>query len=427
MRIADGGGGSGATIVLNPNDLRKTAALLGAAAQEDQALAKQIGGHALPDMPGDVAARVQTTINEVSTGLGSEPNLLIEVGRELRARALWGDIADKLAAGYDLSDSELNEFKATMHDGTLLKYADDPFYVQLAKDYAQKVHDREHPGGVWGFVKSVGHGLADFAEGAWDAIKDPAVMLYHLSPLSSGWTHNWANLGKGLEYAAEHPLEFGKAVINLDALEKRGVAYWLGNLAPAAIATVMSGGGAAALRGVSATDRVIEAGTAADRLAAGASDVSRLSQVERDLGGAAALSSVEEAAPGAIRLTAPTDRFGEFASRATPLEGHTDVIVHGSPTEFARTPSGPILSHRDVANLTLRDPEFNGGPVRLIACNAGCPGSTAAQNLANKLGTEVLAPNDTVWAFRSGELTIGPTAEARTGDWVRFFPGGPRP
>jgi hypothetical protein len=280
MRIADGGGSSD-TIVLNPDDLRKTAALLGAAAQEDGVLAKQVGGHGLPDMPGDVAARVQTVMNEVSSGLGSEPKILIESGRELRARALWGDIADKLAAGYDLSDSELNEFKATMHDGSLLKYADDPFYVQLANDYAKKVHDREHPGGIMGFLKDVGHGLADFAEGAWDAIKDPALMLYHLSPLSSNWTHSWEQLGKGLEYAAEHPLEFGKAVINLDALEKRGVAYWLGNLAPAAIATVMSGGGAAALRGVGATDRVMEGATALDRAAAGAEDLSRFAPAER--------------------------------------------------------------------------------------------------------------------------------------------------
>jgi hypothetical protein len=222
-----------------------------------------------------------------------------------------------------------------MHDGTLLKYADDPFYVQLAKDYAKKVHDREHPGGLWGFVKDVGHGLADFAEGAWDAIKDPAVMLYHLSPLSSGWTHNWEQLGKGLEYAAEHPAEFGKAVINLDALEKRGVAYWLGNLAPAAIATVMSGGGAAALRGVSATDRVMEGATAADRLAEGATALDRTSE---GLGTAARFGE-----------TASTDYRGTFFAEHPELEGK--VVVHHAVEQQVQTRYPGVVNDSELHSL----------------------------------------------------------------------------
>ncbi len=31
-----------------------------------------------------------------------------------------------------------------------------------------------------------------------------------------------------------------------------------------------------------------------------------------------------------------------------------------------------------------------------------------AQNLASKLGVEVMAPTDTLWAFPSGQLTVGP-------------------
>jgi hypothetical protein len=62
--------------------------------------------------------------------------------------------------------------------------------------------------------------------------------------------------------------------------------------------------------------------------------------------------------------------------------------------------------------------------VRLVACETGCPGSTAAQDLAHELGVDVVAPDDIVWAFPNGDLTIGQTPTANTGTWVRFSPGG---
>jgi hypothetical protein len=102
------------------------------------------------------------------------------------------------------------------------------------------------------------------------------------------------------------------------------------------------------------------------------------------------------------------------------------VVVHGAPHSFGQTPDawrqGRTFDHRALAHVIQNDPSYPGGPVRLISCETGAPGSTAAQNLSNTLGTEVRAPNDIIWAHHTGDLTIGPTASSNTGHWVSFHP-----
>jgi hypothetical protein len=271
MYARGGGGGGGTTIVINPEDLRQTSTIALEVGQAFHALAGQLGARPLPEMPPAIAARVSTELSEVCCLLNSEPQLLLETAQELRARAFWAEVADRLAAGNDLEGAQLAEFKAGMASGILQRYATE-WEKELGRNYAKEVHDRENPGGIGGFFKDVGGGIADFATGAFDSIKDPVVMLYHLTPLHDEWTKQWGALGSGLAHGVTHPLEFGRAVLALDALDERGLAYWLGNLAPAAAATVLSGGAAAGARGAAATERVAAGAKAADRLA----DLSRL-------------------------------------------------------------------------------------------------------------------------------------------------------
>jgi hypothetical protein len=407
MPVARDAGGFAGTIVVDVPQVRRASSVLADAAHAYSLLGSRVRGRPLPEMPPGVAERVQIDVSEVCCELGSEPPKLIDAAQELRVRAFWAEIADRLSAGYDLEGAALTEFKAAYASGLLLRYAE-PWEADLARAYAKLLHDREHPGGLKGFLKGAG----DFFTGAWDAIKDPAVMLYHLTPLSGGWTGHWSDLGHGLAFGVTHPVEMGKALVNLDALHERGFAYWIGNLAPAAAATVLSGGAAAGLRGAEGT-------AALDRAATGAV------ALERDTAAAAELAELAEA--GAVKLTAPGDRFGEFASRATPLDGHTDVIIHGAPHGFAETPTGRLLEPREVARRTLESPDYCGGPVRLVSCSTGAPGATAARDLAAELGVDVVAPDDLVWAFPSGKLTIGANPTADTGNWVRFAPGRPAP
>lgn len=270
MRTAGGGGGGG-TIVVDISGVRAAAATLADAANAYHMLASRVSGHALPEMPPGVSGLVAASIQQSASTLASGAPRMLALAQELRVRAFWAEAADRLMAGADLEGPLLDEFKAGMASGLLTKYSEG-WQADLAKSYAKELYDRAHPGGIAGFFHDVGGGIGDFFTGAWDAIKDPAVMLYHLTPLHSGWTDEWSQLGHGLSYGVTHPGEFGKALIGLDMLEEKGLAYWLGNLAPAVAATVMTGGGGAAVRGADAV-------AAVDRAAVGLEEASTLARV----------------------------------------------------------------------------------------------------------------------------------------------------
>lgn len=126
---------------------------------------------------------------------------------------------------------------------------------------------------------------------------------------------------------------------------------------------------------------------------------------------------------GGINLTAAGDEFGVNASLARPVPGFTDVIMHGNLHNVGPSPTSGPYSFTKAANAILNDPAYPGGPVRLISCQTGACGSTAAQNLANMLGEPVLAPTDTVWAVHNGSLIVGPNpVTTRPGEWILFNP-----
>jgi hypothetical protein len=66
---------------------------------------------------------------------------------------------------------------------------------------------------------------------------------------------------------------------------------------------------------------------------------------------------------------------------------------------------------------------WKGGPIRLLACEAGADGAVTAQGLADLLGTTVMAPSDVLWIDFVGNMTIGPNDLTNTGEWRIFTPG----
>ena len=98
------------------------------------------------------------------------------------------------------------------------------------------------------------------------------------------------------------------------------------------------------------------------------------------------------------------------ARMAEPEPGFYDVVAHGDEHMLYATaaPGAAGISPREVARMLAHDPAYRGEPIRLIACSTGACGSTAAQNLSNAMGVEVLAPDDLVWAFPGGKLTVAP-------------------
>lgn len=153
-------------------------------------------------------------------------------------------------------------------------------------------------------------------------------------------------------------------------------------------------------------------------------------------GGKALLSAPEEGEEeetdivgGAFAMVGDEDgkKFGAYASQAAPEEGYVGVIIHTSADrqKFSVCQNGSWVEvdHRALANW-LKSKGYDGKtPVRLISCGAGGTDSRLAQDLANKLGVEVKAPSDTIWADKNGNLTIGPTKDSNTGHWNQFQPG----
>ncbi|MGW0628481.1 SpvB/TcaC N-terminal domain-containing protein [Streptomyces sp. NPDC002758] len=116
----------------------------------------------------------------------------------------------------------------------------------------------------------------------------------------------------------------------------------------------------------------------------------------------------------------------DAAANVTPKAGRFDIAVHADQQNFwVRTGPGKndwakVPTER-VADF-MKSKGYTGGPVRLIACEAGALPNGPAQKLANELGTGVLAPTGKVWIHPDGRLTIGTTPSAKTGQWVWFAP-----
>lgn len=126
-------------------------------------------------------------------------------------------------------------------------------------------------------------------------------------------------------------------------------------------------------------------------------------------------------AKGAIQYGTKGDAFLLHASKASKVEGMLDVAVHGA-TKTAEI-GDLTVNHRVIANLISRNPEFTGQSIRLLSCNAGKLANGFAQNLSNKLGVTVYAPNNLIWAFSDGSLSIGATPFVNNGSFIKFVPG----
>lgn len=127
-------------------------------------------------------------------------------------------------------------------------------------------------------------------------------------------------------------------------------------------------------------------------------------------------------ARGAIQYGREGDNFLIFASRAQQPTGVLDVIVHGRPTMVDI--GDYTVNHRVLANLITKNPQYKGQPIRLLSCNTGALPNGFAQNLANKLGVPVSAPNNIIWAYSNGRLTIGATPTINNGSFINFMPWG---
>ncbi len=135
-----------------------------------------------------------------------------------------------------------------------------------------------------------------------------------------------------------------------------------------------------------------------------------------DNGGALTLST---------RFLNRMDPLWENASKIEPIEGYQDIVCHGDTISLIYKDAygnEVNVSVYEFAEILKNSPAYEGGPIRLIACEAGADGSVVAQTLANKLGVEIMAPTDRVHVYPDGEMVIGPDEWTNTGTWRIFTP-----
>jgi hypothetical protein len=106
------------------------------------------------------------------------------------------------------------------------------------------------------------------------------------------------------------------------------------------------------------------------------------------------------------------------AANVAPLPGHHDVVVHGSPNGNLIV-DGNEVNPSQIAEAVTGNPNYNGGPIRMVVCHSGASG--AGQQVADALGVEVTAPTDRVGTDRY----LGPNQTpqiANGGEWITFTP-----
>ncbi|GIJ27414.1 hypothetical protein Vqi01_25760 [Micromonospora qiuiae] len=122
-----------------------------------------------------------------------------------------------------------------------------------------------------------------------------------------------------------------------------------------------------------------------------------------------------------------------------PLPGHHDVVVHGERNGMFRpgllgADGGDHASGythpQQIANAIRDNPQYDGGPVRLVACHTGAVDPEAgvppaAQQVADALGVPVTAPTDAVGVDRYGPVGQSPVIRG-DGEWKTFYPKGAR-
>ena len=132
---------------------------------------------------------------------------------------------------------------------------------------------------------------------------------------------------------------------------------------------------------------------------------------------------------GAVELSIyvnSADDLSTYAKKIKKIDGYEDIIIHGSPMEFElrdlNDDVASIYTPKELAEILREDPNYHGGDIRLLSCEAGKGDNCAAQLLANELGVKVMAPTETLSVFFDGTIDIKNSKTYKKGYWKVFEP-----
>lgn len=133
-----------------------------------------------------------------------------------------------------------------------------------------------------------------------------------------------------------------------------------------------------------------------------------------------------------------TDNCYRLSQAIELLEGYEDVYIHGDPDGFELRSADQRnlfdVTPSDLARMLRSNPRYNGGAIRLMSCRTGAKPNGAAQQLADLMGVDVLAPSETVIMTGEPEVYLNdsqamlisdgiiPEKLTSTGEWRIFKP-----
>ncbi|WP_239070180.1 hypothetical protein [Amycolatopsis sp. SID8362] len=139
-----------------------------------------------------------------------------------------------------------------------------------------------------------------------------------------------------------------------------------------------------------------------------------------------------ESTPSGSSYHAADPDLGDLPHRVPPdPHGRHTVDVHVTPDGRARV-GDHHYTPKEFADLLRRNADYDGGPIRLIGCDASS--NAFAHGLARELDTEVLAPTKAAWTDSRGRVfssgfEVGPDGRLRPrippdGEWHTHHPDG---
>ena len=119
------------------------------------------------------------------------------------------------------------------------------------------------------------------------------------------------------------------------------------------------------------------------------------------------------------------DPLFKNALNIKPIQGYEDIISHGDGKYFYAYGNDGTeykYSPKEFVELIKNSQNYNGGAIRLLACDAGALVNGTAQQIANELKVNVLAPTKALWIYPDGDMFVASTRFERDGEWKVFRP-----
>lgn len=119
----------------------------------------------------------------------------------------------------------------------------------------------------------------------------------------------------------------------------------------------------------------------------------------------------------------PESVFGELVELIMPDPKYYDIKAHGSPTAVKLF--GSVVDAQTLARVIVLREDYTGKPIRLLCCETGKEEGVKtcfAQQLADLLGVDVLAPTETIYASTTGRIKVESEETGKKGKMKTFTP-----